>query len=101
MRFLAAVLSAPNDFAFNRRQRHRSRLSPRTPTWRPSRAPRAISGFERFSMYEFEQALQDHCPEVTLPYWDWTMAPYRPQCPELGWIIPPALQARSEEHTSE
>lgn len=56
-------------------------------------------GWERFLpwhrvyMYEFEQALQDHCPEVTLPYWDWTMAPYRPECPELGWIIPPALQA--------
>jgi tyrosinase len=56
-------------------------------------------GWERFLpwhrvyLYEFEQALQDICPDVTLPYWDWTMRQYRPECPELGWIIPKALQA--------
>lgn len=56
-------------------------------------------GWERFLpwhrvyMYEFEQALQDHFPDVTLPYWDWTMPQYRPNCPEKGWIIPKALQA--------
>jgi tyrosinase len=56
-------------------------------------------GWERFLpwhrvyLYEFEQALQDICPDVTLPYWDWTMRQYRPECPELGWIIPRALQA--------
>jgi tyrosinase len=56
-------------------------------------------GWERFLpwhriyLYEFEQALQDQCPDVTMPYWDWTMAQYRPECPEKGWIIPMALQA--------
>ncbi len=56
-------------------------------------------GWERFLpwhrvyLYEFEQALQDVCPDVTIPYWDWTMAPYRPAKPELGWIIPPAFKA--------
>jgi tyrosinase len=56
-------------------------------------------GWERFLpwhriyLYEFEQALQDICPDVTLPYWDWTMRQYRPECPEKGWIIPRALQA--------
>lgn len=56
-------------------------------------------GWERFLpwhriyLYEFEQALQDVCPEVTLPYWDWTMPQYRPECPEKGWIIPRSLQA--------
>ncbi|HKD05079.1 MAG TPA: tyrosinase family protein [Bryobacteraceae bacterium] len=39
-------------------------------------------GWERFLpwhrvyLYEFEQALQDHCPEVTMPYWDWVMPEY-------------------------
>ncbi|HWN44263.1 MAG TPA: tyrosinase family protein [Thermoanaerobaculia bacterium] len=56
-------------------------------------------GWERFLpwhriyLYEFEQALQDVCPGVSLPYWDWTMRQYRPDCPEKGWIIPKALQA--------
>jgi tyrosinase len=56
-------------------------------------------GWERFLpwhriyLYEFEQALQDVCPDVTMPYWDWTMAQYRPECPEKGWIIPKAMQA--------
>jgi len=56
-------------------------------------------GWERFLpwhrvyMYEFEQALQDQCPDVTLPYWDWTMPQYRPSCPEKGAIIPESLKA--------
>lgn len=56
-------------------------------------------GWERFLpwhriyLYEFEQALQDHCPDVTMPYWDWTMAQYRPSHPDKGAIIPPAFQA--------
>ena len=56
-------------------------------------------GWERFLpwhrvyLYEFEQALQDVCPGVTMPYWDWTMPQYRPEHPEQGWIIPKALQA--------
>ena len=49
-------------------------------------------GWERFLpwhrvyLYEFEQALQDHCPDVTMPYWDWVMPQY-PKNP-----IPNALQ---------
>jgi tyrosinase len=56
-------------------------------------------GWERFLpwhriyLYEFEQALQDLSPGVSLTYWDWTMAQYRPECPEKGWIIPRSLQA--------
>lgn len=56
-------------------------------------------GWERFLpwhriyLYEFEQALQDHCPDVTMPYWDWTMPQYRPSHPQKGAIIPPAFQA--------
>lgn len=56
-------------------------------------------GWERFLpwhriyIYEMEQVLQDFCPDVTLPYWDWTMPQYRPSHPELGEIIPPSLQA--------
>ncbi len=39
-------------------------------------------GWERFLpwhrifMYEFEKALQDQCPSVTMPYWDWTLPQY-------------------------
>jgi tyrosinase len=56
-------------------------------------------GWERFLpwhrvyLYEFEQALQDVCPGVTLPYWDWTMPMYCPEQPENGSIIPPAFKA--------
>ena len=56
-------------------------------------------GWERFLpwhriyLYEFEQALQDHCPDVTMPYWDWTMPQYRPSHPEKGAIIQPAFKA--------
>ena len=49
--------------------------------------------WHRIYLYEFEQALQDHCPDVTMPYWDWTMAQYCPETPEKGSIIPPAFQA--------
>lgn len=56
-------------------------------------------GWERFLpwhrayLYEFEQNLQDFDPDITLPYWDWTMPHYRPDQPEKGWIIPKAFQA--------
>ncbi|HET6764317.1 MAG TPA: tyrosinase family protein, partial [Longimicrobiaceae bacterium] len=56
-------------------------------------------GWERFLpwhrvyLYEFEMALQDVAPGVTLPYWDWTMPQYHPDCPETGWIIPRSYQA--------
>lgn len=56
-------------------------------------------GWERFLpwhrayLYEFEQNLQDFDPDVTLPYWDWTMPQYRPWEPEKGWIIPKSFQA--------
>ncbi len=56
-------------------------------------------GWERFLpwhrvyLYEFEQALQDHCPDVTMPYWDWTMAAYTPETPEKGQIIPSSFKA--------
>ncbi|HJQ27139.1 MAG TPA: tyrosinase family protein [Blastocatellia bacterium] len=56
-------------------------------------------GWERFLpwhrvyLYEFEQALQDVCPGVTMPYWDWTMALYSPHSPENGSIIPPSFKA--------
>ncbi len=56
-------------------------------------------GWERFLpwhriyLYEFEQVLQDLSPGVTMPYWDWTMARYRPKRPELGDVIPRAVKA--------
>lgn len=56
-------------------------------------------GWERFLpwhrvyLYEFEQVLQDLCPGVTMPYWDWTMPQYVPAKPDTGEIIPPALKA--------
>ena len=56
-------------------------------------------GWERFLpwhrvyLYEFEQALQDHFPDVTMPYWDWTMPHYMPHQPDKGWRIPKVLQA--------
>ncbi|HET7460979.1 MAG TPA: tyrosinase family protein, partial [Longimicrobium sp.] len=55
-------------------------------------------GWERFLpwhrvyLYEFELALQEMVPDVTMPYWDWTLPQYRPECPELGDIIPIAYQ---------
>ncbi|HEY6328934.1 MAG TPA: tyrosinase family protein, partial [Blastocatellia bacterium] len=56
-------------------------------------------GWERFLpwhrvyLYEFEQTLQDVCPDVTLPYWDWTMPQYMPEHPEKGLIIPNSFKA--------
>jgi tyrosinase len=56
-------------------------------------------GWERFLpwhriyLYEFEQALQDHCPDVTVPYWDWTMPQYCPETPASGVRIPPSFMA--------
>ena len=56
-------------------------------------------GWERFLpwhriyLYEFEKVLQEFCPDVTLPYWDWTMPQYFPSQPQKGEVIPPALQA--------
>jgi tyrosinase len=56
-------------------------------------------GWERFLpwhriyLYEFEQVLQDICPGVTLPYWDFTMPQYCPETPENGEIIPRSFQA--------
>jgi tyrosinase len=62
-------------------------------------------GWERFLpwhrvyLYEFEQALQDHAPDVTMPYWDWTMPQYKPEQPDKGCIIPPAFKAYLTEKT--
>lgn len=56
-------------------------------------------GWERFLpwhrvyLYEFEQALQDVVPGVSMPYWDFTMPQYRPECPDKGQIIPLSYQA--------
>ena len=56
-------------------------------------------GWERFLtwhrvyLYEFEQAMQDVCPGVTMPYWDWTMPQYCPSQPYKGWIIPLSFKA--------
>lgn len=62
-------------------------------------------GWERFLpwhriyLYEFEQALQDVCPGVTLPYWDWTMPQYCPEHPDKGWIIPQSFKAYLTEES--
>lgn len=56
-------------------------------------------GWERFLpwhrayLYEFEQNLQDFCPRVTLPYWDWTLPRYQPSKDSLGDILPAAFKA--------
>ena len=56
-------------------------------------------GWERFLpwhrayLYEFEQVLQDVCPGITMPYWDWTMSQYCPEHPEKGSIIPQSYKA--------
>jgi len=56
-------------------------------------------GWERFLpwhriyLYEFEQAMQDVCPGVTMPYWDWTMSQYVPEHPEKGCKIPESFKA--------
>jgi len=56
-------------------------------------------GWERFLtwhrvyLYEFEQAMQDVCPGITMPYWDFTMPQYCPAKPYEGWIIPLSFKA--------
>lgn len=56
-------------------------------------------GWERFLpwhrvyLYELEQTIQDLVPDVTMPYWDWTMPQYMPEQPDKGWIIPEAYKA--------
>lgn len=55
-------------------------------------------GWERFLpwhriyLYEFEQVMQDVCPGVTMPYWDWTLPKYVPDHPETGSIIPESFK---------
>jgi len=55
-------------------------------------------GWERFLpwhriyLYEFEQAMIDVVPEAVMPYWDFTLPMYRPECPEKGAIIPPSFK---------
>jgi tyrosinase len=62
-------------------------------------------GWERFLpwhriyLYEFEQALQDVCPGVTMPYWDFTTPQYCPEHPEKGQIIPPSFKAYLTEES--
>jgi tyrosinase len=57
-------------------------------------------GFERFLpwhrayLYEFEQNLQDFDPDLSLPYWDWTMPYYwNGGSPATGPRIPDAFKA--------
>ncbi|WP_010544203.1 tyrosinase family protein [Sphingomonas elodea] len=56
-------------------------------------------GWERFLpwhrvyLYEFEQALQDFCPDVTLPWWDFPAPRYKPEDPANGAILPDAFKA--------
>ncbi|MEO7689104.1 MAG: tyrosinase family protein [Sphingomonas sp.] len=55
-------------------------------------------GWERFLpwhrvyLYEFEQALQDHCPDVTMPWWDFPAERYHPEDPSSGAILPEAFK---------
>jgi tyrosinase len=55
-------------------------------------------GWERFLpwhriyLYEFEQVLQDFCPDVTLPWWDFPAERYCPADPPNGERIPRALK---------
>jgi len=57
-------------------------------------------GWERFLpwhrvyLYEFEQNLADFCPDVALPYWDFTLSQYwNDGEPQNGWILPLAFKA--------
>lgn len=58
-------------------------------------------GWERFLpwhriyLYEFEQVLQDMCPDVAMPYWDFATDIYNPGSvyPPQGRIIPDAFKA--------
>ncbi len=64
-------------------------------------------GWERFLpwhriyLYEFEQAMQDFVPDVTMPYWDWTMPQYHPSKPASGRIIPDSFKAFLTEESFE
>lgn len=55
-------------------------------------------GWERFLpwhrvyLYEFEQALQDFCPDVTMPWWDFPAPRYKPEQPGDGAILPDAFK---------
>jgi tyrosinase len=55
-------------------------------------------GWERFLpwhrvyLYEFEQALQDFCPDVTMPWWDFPASRYKPEDPANGAILPDAFK---------
>ena len=56
-------------------------------------------GWERFLpwhrvyLYEFEQALQAFCPDVTMPWWDFPAPRYKPEKPGDGAILPDAFKA--------
>jgi tyrosinase len=56
-------------------------------------------GWERFLpwhriyLYEFEQALQDFCPDVTMPWWEFTAPAYTPDDPIKGEVIPRSFKA--------
>ena len=56
-------------------------------------------GWERFLpwhrvyLYEFEQAMRSRCPDVTMPYWDFTTAQYNPEQPQFGQRIPKSFMA--------
>lgn len=57
-------------------------------------------GWERFLpwhrayLYEFEQNLQDFFPDLSLPYWDWTMPQYWHRgTPQDGWVTPLSFKA--------
>jgi tyrosinase len=57
-------------------------------------------GWERFLpwhrayLYEFEQNLRDFCPDIAMPYWDWTMPQYwNNGSPQTGSIIPDSFKA--------
>ncbi len=60
-------------------------------------------GWERFLpwhrvyLYEFEQALQDFCPEVTVPWWDFPAECYKPDDPANGAILPDAFKGTLTE----
>jgi tyrosinase len=57
-------------------------------------------GWERFLpwhrayLYEFEQNLQDFSPDLSLPYWDWTMPQYwNDGAPQNGCVLPNPFKA--------
>lgn len=50
--------------------------------------------WHRMFLYSFEQALQDIDPDVTLPFWDWTMPNY------LGGQIPSMLEPTNPNYNA-